>query len=153
VRLAAPRRIAAITIAAVVGVGTPALLLSRAPRDAALDEIARFDAAYGGLRTLLPPGAVVGLGLGGSSADPAVISADEYDRLYLAQYTFAPALFRPLRVRTCLEQGLAACGAGEITHLVLLDAPPSAVRMVAGRLDLEPVSVGPGLTLLARRGR
>jgi hypothetical protein len=151
VRLAAARRIAALAVAAVAGVATPALLVARAPRDAGPDEIAAFDAALGDLHKALPPGAVVGLGLNGAAgADPTVTSPDEFDRLYLAQYALAPALVRPIVLRACLEQGPAACGVGRVSHLVLLDATPDLVQAVAGRLGFEPVSVRPGLALLAR---
>jgi hypothetical protein len=153
VRHAHARRIAALAAAAVAGIGTPALLLARAPRDAGLDEIAEFDASFGDLHKLLPPGAIVGLGMNGAiGADPTATSPDEFNRVYLAQYALAPALVRPLAVRACLEQGPAACGARHVTHLVLLDLTPEADQHVAGRLGFEPVSVRPGLVLLGRMG-
>jgi hypothetical protein len=153
VKHAHARRIAALAAAAVAGIGTPALLLAGAPRDARLDEIAELDAEFGDLHKLLPPGAIVGLGVNGATgADPTATSPDEFDRVYLAQYALAPALVHPLAVRACLEQGPAACGARHVTHLVLLDLAPGAVELVAGRLGFEPVSVRPGLALLARTG-
>jgi hypothetical protein len=150
-RLAAARRIAALVVAAASGIGTPALLLTRAPQGDLLEGIASFETALGPLHEVLGPGAVVGLGLNdATTADPTGTSPEEYDRLYFAQYALAPALVLPIPLRACVEQGPAACGADRVTHLILLDVTPDGAALLSRRLGFRPVSEAPGFVFLAR---
>jgi hypothetical protein len=151
VRLVVARRLAALAVAAALGIGTPVYLIAVAPREHGVDELAAFDAEVGYLHKLLGPGAVVGLGLNeATTADPTSTTPEEHDRIDHAQYALAPALVRALPLRACLSQGPAACGADGVTHAVLLDVTPDVAEAFARRLGFRPVSARPGVVFLSR---